>query len=186
MRTLACRAVAHRAYCICSQRKQNEARGKASLVCALLLSLLRSAAPSPHHTTHAHRSLFPTSASRAAHTLRRSLHPFSSLAAAAAAAASKTYNARRPPRAAPHVPPRPPSEPRVRRFASSRAPRLGLAYHIRARRPPVPHASISSHHPDEPAVRTAPLMSAADSPAAASRASRTTGTSTEDNERAFQ
>ena len=53
------------------------------------------------------RSLSPTSASRAAHTLRRSLHPFSSLAAAAAAAAaSETYNARRPPRAAPHVPPR--------------------------------------------------------------------------------
>ena len=52
------------------------------------------------------RALSPTSASRAAHTLRRSLRPFSSLAAAAAAAASETYNARRPPRAAPHVPPR--------------------------------------------------------------------------------
>ena len=45
VRTLACRAVAHRAYCICSQRKQNEARGNGVLVvCALLLSLLRSAA----------------------------------------------------------------------------------------------------------------------------------------------
>ena len=51
VRTLACRAVAHRAYCICSQRKQNEARSKGVLVvCALLLFF--SGAPRPRPTTH--------------------------------------------------------------------------------------------------------------------------------------
>ena len=171
VRTLACRAVAHRAYCASVHSESKTRRvARASLWSARCSSLLRSAAPSPHHT-HAHpaaasaipplrrtrralahtlshtslsrrlsiapllpfvapplrrlcraklppcrslmmrrRSLSPTSASRAAHTLRRSLHlsSLAAAAAAAAAAASETYNARRPPRAAPHVPPRPP------------------------------------------------------------------------------
>ena len=128
VRTLACRAVAHRAYCISSQRKQNEARGKSVLGLRAAPLLLRSAAPSPHHT-HAHPAAAsatppPSSNSSSSRTLSHTLTlspPVHRVAPAVGRSTppapmpsqtsplSVTDDAQTlslPPRAAPHVPPR--------------------------------------------------------------------------------